>query len=48
MRNTAIFWKRNQQFHVYHSGSEEIQYNYTSTDRYIHEENAYHLTNKFD
>ena len=47
MRNTAFF-KRNQHFHVYHSGSEETQYNYICIDRYIHEENAYRLTNKFN
>ena len=46
MRNTAISWKRNQHFHVNnYSGSEEIQYSYKSIDRYIHEKNAYRLTN---
>ena len=48
MRNTAIFWKRNQHSHVYHSGNEEIQYNYISIDRYIHEENAYLTYSVYD
>ena len=37
MRSTAIFWKCNQHIYVYYSGSEEIQYNYISVDRYIQE-----------
>ena len=39
-----FFCKPNQHFHVYHSGSEEIQYDYWC---YIHEENVYRITNKW-
>ena len=43
MRKTAIFGNVTSI-----SMSEEIKYIYISIGRYIHEENAYRLTNKFD